>query len=181
MKMLFPVLLMLSATGFAQPSDFLILKKNKKPIQYFYAGSQIQFVTTTGAYRDALINQIKNDTLYLQEFLVQRLPTTLGTYIIDTAGSFRYAYHYNQVGSFGKPPNKGFDVSGSGAALLGGGVLLTLASGVSYIADKEKFSPELLVASAGLATAGYFMSRIGRKGMVIGKKYQLQYMNMTSK
>jgi len=181
MKMLFAVLLMLSTAGFAQPSDFLILKKNKKPIQYFYAGSQIQFMSTNGAYRDALINQIKNDTIYLQEFLVQRLPTTFGSYFIDTVGSFRYSYHYNQVGSFGKAQKKGFNVSGSGAALLGGGTLLTLASAVSYLADKEKFSPQLLIASAGLATAGYFMTRTGRKGMVIGKKYKLQYMNMTNK
>ena len=181
MKLLLCIIILLPLSGLCQPSDFLILKKNKKPLKYFYAGSQIQFVSTNGAYRDALINQIKNDTLYIQEFLVQRLATSFGSYFIDTVGSFRYSYHYNQVGSFGKAQKKGFNVSGSGAALLGGGTLLTLASGVSYLADKEKFSPQLLIASAGLATAGYFMSRTGKKGMVIGKKYKLQYMNMTSK
>ncbi len=166
---------------FAQPTDFLILKKGDKPLKNFYAGSQIEFMTVDGAYRNALITSINKDSIYLQEFLVRRLPTVYGSYINDTAGSFRYVYHYRQIGSFGKAAGKGFNVSGSGAALLGGSVLLTLASGVSYIADKDKFSPELLAAAVALGTAGYFMSRAGRKGIVIGKKYTLQYMNMTNK
>jgi len=66
--------------------------------------------------------------------------------------------------------------------LFGGGVLLTLGSGVVYVVDKEKFSAPLLLASAGLGTLGYFMSK-GKKGgnaMLIGKKYQLVYMDMSN-
>lgn len=172
---------LLGSLTFAQPTDFIILKKGDKPLKNFYAGSQIELMTVDGAYRNALITSIKKDSIYLQEFLVRRLPTVYGSYVNDTAGSFRYVYHYQQIGSFGKAAGKGFNVGGSGAALLGGGVLLTLASGVSYIADKDKFSPELLAGAVALGTAGYFMSRAGRKGIVIGKKYTLQYMNMTNK
>lgn len=178
MKWLLPLLLLLPFFGFTQSSDFIILKKGNHALKYFYAGTHIEFVATNDAYRDALITAIKNDSIYLQEFYVLRMPTTYGGFILDTAGSFRYTYHYNQVKSFGKKQKKGFNVSGSGAALLGGGVLLTLASGVSYLADKEKFSPQLLGAAVALATAGYFMSRSGSKGIVIGRKYTLQYMNM---
>ena len=67
----------------------------------------------------------------------------MGFYIVDTAGSFRYAYHYKQIGSIGKK-QKGFNVSGSGAALLGGGVVITLASGVVYLVDRQKFSPGII-------------------------------------
>jgi hypothetical protein len=179
MKYLLAALSILCYSSFAQPSDFIILKKNKKPVQYFYAGSQISFVSTSGAYRNALINAIKNDSIYLQEFLVQRVPTIYGSFILDTVGSFRFIYHYNQVKNFGKEKNKGFNVAGSGAALLGGGILLTVASAVSFIADKEKFSPQLLGASVILGSAGYFMSRSGKNGMEIGKKYSLHYMNMS--
>ncbi len=170
---------LVSSISFAQQNDFIILKKNGKPLQNFYAGIQIEFVTTNGAYRNALITAIKKDSIYLQEFLVRRIPTVFGTYINDTAGSFRFTYHYMQIKSFGRAAKKGFNVTGSGAALLGGGVLLTLASGVSYIADPEKFSPELLVGAVALGTAGYFMSRAGRKGIVVGKKYTIEYMRMT--
>lgn len=179
MKWLLNVLLLVSFTGGAQSSDFIILKKGNKTIRNIYSGTNIQFVSTSGAYRDALITGIKADSIYLQEFLVRRLPTVYGSYINDTAGSFRYTYHYNQVKSFGKPQKKGFNMSGSAAALMGGGALLTLASGVSYLADRDKFSPQLLGAALGLGGLGYLMSTTGRKGIIIGRKYTLHYMNMT--
>lgn len=181
MKSLLAAFLILSATAKAQPSDFIILKKKNRTIKTFYAGTNIQFTATNGAYRDALITGIRNDTIYLQEFYILKLPTSYGGFIIDTAGSFRYAYHYNQVKSFGPEAYKGFNINGSGAALFGGGVLLTLASGVSYLANKDQFSPELLVAAASLGTIGYFMSKAGSKGMVIGKKYRLHYMGVTAR
>jgi hypothetical protein len=163
----------------AQTSDILVLKKGSKSIARYYSGSHISFTADNGAYRDAEITRIKNDSIFLQEYLIRRIPTTLGFYINDTAGSFRFVYHYNQIKNMGQPRNKNFNVAGSGAALLGGGLLLTLASGVVYVADREKFSPALLGAAVGLATVGYFMSKSGSKGIVIGKKgYQFQYINM---
>lgn len=175
------LLLILRVSGTAQPSDFIILKKKDKTVRSFYAGTTIQFVTVNGAYRDALINKIQNDTLYIQEFLIRQVQTQLGFYVIDTAGSFRYAYHYKDIRIIGKP-QKGFNLRGSGSALLGGGILLTLASAVVFVADRDKFSPELMGAAAGLGVIGYFLSKSGGKGIVIGKKnYRLEYMNMTGK
>ncbi len=163
----------------AQGSDFIMLKKRNHTLQTYYTGSNIEFITTSGAYRNGLINSIKHDSIYMQEFVVRRIPTTFGTYILDTAGSFRYVYHYKEIKAFGKE-QKGFNVSGSGAALLGGGILLTFASGISYLIDKDKFSPGLLGAAVGLGTLGYFMSKSGSKGTVIGKRgYHLQYMGVS--
>ena len=174
------LLLAVSFSVYAQPSDFIILKKKRKTIKTMYAGTQAEFMTRNGAYRNGLINVIKNDTLYIQEFLIRRILTTLGTYIIDTAGSFRYKYHYNEINSFGPKPQKGFNLKGSGTSLMGGGVLLVLASGVVYLADRDSFSPELMGAAAGLAGLGYLMNLSGSKGSVIGRKgYAIEYMDMT--
>jgi hypothetical protein len=164
----------------AQPSDFIVLKKKGKTVRSYYAGTQIEFVSTGGAYRNALVNVIRNDTLYLQEFLVRQIPTTFGTYMLDTAGSFRYAYHYNEIASLGPKAKRGFNMQGSGASLFGGGILLLLGSGVVYLADREKFSPALMGGAAGLAALGYLMMKSGSKGTVIGKKgYSLHYVDMT--
>lgn len=177
---LLAIFLCISFSGYTQPSDFIILKKKGKTIHSYYAGTQMEFITTTGAYRNALINVIKNDTLFIQEFLVRQVPTTLGTYILDTVGSFRYAYHYNQVSSFGSKSQKGFNLRGSGASLMGGGILLVVASGVVYVADKDKFSPELMGAAAALTGVGYLLNRSGSKGIVVGKNgYTVEYMDMT--
>jgi hypothetical protein len=182
MKLLLPILLFTSAASFAQYADFIQLKKKNKPVATFYSGMNISFTAQSGTGITALINGIQNDTLYLQEFIVQYLPTNFGTYIIDTAGSYRYKYHYNQIAAIGKKEKTNFNTRGSGAALFGGGALLTLASGVVYFADIKKFSLQLLLASVGLGTLGYFMAK-GSKGggMMIGKKYKLVYMNMSNK
>ncbi len=183
MKFFLPILLFVSTASFAQSADFIILKKHNKTIQTFYSGTSISLTTESGSYINALINGIKNDTLYLQEFIIRYLPTTIGTYIIDTAGSYRYKYHYNHVAAIGRKERTNFNTRGSGAALFGGGVLLTLASGVVYIADRKKFSAPLLLTSVGLGTLGYFMAKgkKGGSGMIIGKKYRLVYMNMSNK
>ena len=183
MKLFFPILLCLSTASFSQSADFIQLKKNNKTITTFYSGGNIAFTAQSGAFINATINGIKNDTLYLQQFIIRYLPTTFGTYIIDTAGSYHYKYHYKQIVVIGQKEKTNFNTRGSGAALFGGGVLLTLASGVVYVADRKKFSAPLLLASVGLGTIGYFLAK-GKKsgsGMLIGKKYKLVYMNMSNK
>lgn len=182
MKFLLPILLIISINSFSQSADFIQLKKNNKLITTFYSGMNISFTTDGGTNMTALINGIKHDTVYLQEFIVQYLPTSYGAYIIDTIGSYRYKYHYNQIAAIGKKEKTNFNTKGSGGALLGGGSLLTLGSGVVYLADRKKFSLPLLLASVGLGTLGYFMAKGSNgNGMVIGKKYKLVYMNMSNK
>ena len=183
MKFLFLFIFFFSANVYGQSADFIQLKKNNKTITTYYSGMHIAFSADTGAYLDALINGIKDDTLYLQEFIIRYLPTNIGTFIVDTVGSYRYKYHYRQIVAIGQKAKTNFNTKGSGAALLGGGVLLTLGSGVVYLADREKFSPALLLAAVGLGTLGYFMAKGKKNGnaILIGKKYKLVYMDMGNK
>lgn len=181
MKFFIPLLLLISVTAYSQSADFISLKKHGKTIKTFFAGSNIDFTTTSGAYISALVTGIKNDSVYLQEFIIQYIPSTIGTYILDTLGSYHYKFHYNQIKAIGQWKKAGFDKTGSGASLFGGGVLLTLASGVVYLVDRDKFSAPLLIAAASLGTIGYFLAKSGGKGILIGKKYQLVYMNMSEK
>lgn len=180
MKLILPALLFISLSSFSQTADFITVKKKGRTIQTFFAGRNIEFVSSSGAYINASINGIANDTLFLQEFVVQRLLTTFGTYILDTLGSYHYKFHYNQIAALGKKEKRGFNKSGSGASLFGGGVILTIASGVVFLADRDKFSAPLLLASAGLGAFGYFLLKSGGKPLTIGKKYTLQYMNMSA-
>ena len=169
----------ISFTAAAQPSDFIILKKKGKTVKNIYAGSNFEFTTKTGAYRNGLLKRIYNDSIQVQEFQVRHIPTTVGGVIYDTVGSFSYNYHYLDIHALGKT-RKGFNVSGSGYTLMGGSALLIVESGVSYLMDEDKFSPELLIAAVGLGGVGYLLSKVGAKGTVIGRKgYALQYMDVT--
>jgi hypothetical protein len=180
MKFFLPVLLFTALSSFSQTADFITVKKKGKTIQTIFAGRNLEFVTSSGAYINAFINGISNDTLFMQEFVVQRLPTTFGTYILDTLGSYRYKFHYNQVAALGKKQKRGFNIQGSGSSLFSGGIVLTVASGVVFLVDRDNFSAPLLIAAAGLGTFGYFLMKATGKPITIGKKYTLQYMNMTA-
>jgi len=174
-RILFFLLFLTGYQSFAQSSDVLLLNKRKKTIKRYYAGTNIELTTTTGIHINAQVSKIKNDTLFLNQYVVRQTPTQLGVYILDTVTTYHYAYHYNQIQAIGKNSNK-FNWSASGGALFGGGLLLVIANGVVFLVDQEKFSPALMIASAALATIGYVMVKSGGKGMVIGKKYSLVYM-----
>ena len=164
---------------FAQASDFILLKKRNITIATYFSGGTISFTTNTGAFMEANILRIKNDTLFLKEYIVKLAMTQLGVYILDTLGSYLHSYHYKEIFSIAKT-GRHFDVGASGAALMGGGILITLASGVVFLADNKKFSPELLVAGIALGGLGYILSKQGGKGMVLGKKYKLEYIQAQS-
>jgi len=172
------LLLLIANQTFAQSSDVILLKRHKKTVKRYFSGTDIDLTTNTGVYLSAQIVKIKSDSLFLRHFDIRQVPTQLGVYILDTVATYYYKYHYNQIKAIGKTGRR-FNLSGSGASLLGGGILLTLASGVVFLVDRDKFSPALLIASASLATVGYVMSKTGGKGMIIGKKYSMVYLGIS--
>jgi hypothetical protein len=174
MKTILAIILIFSlGKANAQASDFILLKKKGRTVKTYFAGSQITFTSTNGANIEANILAVKNDSLFLQQYITRPVMTAMGFYILDSS-FYYYTYHYNQIAAIGKTGRR-FDWGGSGGALMGGGLLLAVGSGVVYLADNKKFSPELLIASVGLFGVGYLLSRTSGKGMVIGKKYSLEY------
>jgi len=169
---------MIALVAASQGNDFLLLKKGDRTIQSFFAGSKINFVSASGAGVEAYIQSIQNDTLYLKQFITRAVPTQLGVYVLDT--SFYYSrYHYNQIHAFGKTGRR-FNWAGSGAALMGGGFLLTVASGVVYLTDKKRFSIELLGAAVVLTGVGYLLLKQKSDAMEDGRKYKLNYIKASA-
>jgi hypothetical protein len=178
-RLLLFIFILISGKIFAQASDFILLQKHNQTVASFYKGNDISFVTTSGAAIDAQITAIRNDSIFLAQYIIQQVPTNAGVNILDTVGSYPYQFNYNEIKSINLP-GRHFDVSASGASLFGGGILLFVGSGVVYLADKKDFSPILMIAGAALATIGYFLSRKSSDGYTIGKKYKLTYIDVTS-
>jgi hypothetical protein len=177
-RILLILLLLVGLQAFSQTSDVLLLKKNNKTIERYFAGTNIDLTTINGVYISATITKIKNDSLFLKQFVIRQIPTQLGVYVLDTVATYYYQYHYNQIKAIGKTGSR-FNLSGSAASLIGGGALLTLAGGVVFLIDREKFSPGLMIASVSLAAIGYVMAKTGGRGMVIGKKYSFVYLGIS--
>jgi hypothetical protein len=161
----------------AQASDFILFKKKGITQKTYFTGSTINFTSSNGAAIEANILAIRNDSLLLRQYITRPVMSQLGVYVLDTS-FYYYQYHYKDIAAIGRTGRR-FDWVSSGGALMGGGLLLTVASGVVYLADNKRFSPELLGAAVGLTGVGYLLSRSGGKGMVIGKKYSMEYIRVT--
>jgi hypothetical protein len=174
MKQIFLIVcLFFSIQVFGQSSDFILFKNKSRTIATWFPETYVKFTDKSGAYVEGRIMAIKNDSLFIKEYMIRQMPTQLGVYILDTT-YYYYQNHYSQVKSIGKS-GRHFDWAASGGVLMSGGILLTVASGVVYLADNNKFSPQLLIAAVGLAGVGYLLSKQSGKGIVIGKKYSLVY------
>ncbi|MEO9071094.1 MAG: hypothetical protein ABI261_08665 [Ginsengibacter sp.] len=161
-------------------SDLLILKKSYHTVETFFPGSEMTFSTSSRFYK-AYVSSIKNDSVFLIQYDVRPIPTTLGIYILDTVSTYRFAINYHDIISFGKS-RSGFDLNSSGAALFGGGILLTTAGLVTWIFTKPNTqyhaSPQLIIGAAVLAGIGYLLMKSGNKNMKLGKKYSLDYIKV---
>lgn len=180
MKTLFLVLIGLLLFYFSksQSSDLLILKKNDRTMKSFFPGTEIMFNTSSGNY-DGFITSIYHDSLFLIQYDIRQIPTSLGVYMLDTVARYRFAVNYKEITSFGKDRNKKFNWAGSGSVLIGGGALLALVGMGTWIFTKPNTqyyaSPYLVGGAALLAGIGYLISKSSGRQIVLGKKYSLVY------
>ena len=167
-------------TACAAQNDLLILKKNNRTVESFFPGSEMNF-STNERYYDAYVTSIEKDSVYLVQYDVRRVYTRLGVFVLDTVAQYHFAINYHQIVSFGKK-RKNFDWNSSGAALFGGGTLLTAAGLVTWIFAKPNTRyyarQELVIGAAAIATVGYFLMKSGNKNLILGKKYTLHYIKM---
>lgn len=165
----------------AQSSDILILKKDLRTIKTFFPGNEINFTTGSGFY-NGNITSINRDTLFIIQYDIRQRPLGFGGYYLDTVASYRYGINYKQIKAFDKRSDKKFNWSGSGGALLGGGILLTTVGLGTWIFAKPNTryyaSPYFIGGAALLGGIGYLLIKSGNKGLQIGKKYSLQYVHM---
>ena len=177
----FTILAFASVSCSAQPSDLLILKKNNRTLQTFFPGNEIHFSTYSGYYT-GIIKSIDRDSLFLIYYDIRQMPTNLGVYVLDTVATYPFAVNYHQIVALGKMKNNKFDWSASGGALLGGGLLLTAVGLGTWLFTKPNSryyaSPYLVGAAAILGGIGYLLLKSGNKGMILGKKYSLDYIKV---
>lgn len=169
------------AAVFSQPSDFLIIKKGQTTVKSFFAGSNIGFETDKGFYAGQ-INTIQKDSLFLTQFDVRQLMTTLGFYILDTVATYQLSFSYKDIIKIPIQKRRGFDLASSGGSLFGGGVLITafgLGTWIFTKSDSRYYaSPKLVICAAALAGVGYLLMRSNSAKYTIGKRYRLEYIKV---
>ena len=172
------ILLFSSCLVFAQ-SDLLVLKKHGRIIESFFPGSEIYFSTADRNY-NAYVTSIERDSIFLVQYDIRRQYTNFGVYVLDTVGQYHYGVGYKEINGFLKERSN--FVSGSGGALMGGGVVLATAGLATWVFARPNTRyyarPELVIGAAALAGIGYLMTKTGGKALRLGKKYSLHYIKV---
>lgn len=166
---------------YSQSSDILLLKKkNGRTVKSYFSGSFIYFIDRSGREMSGNIKKIERDTLFIQYFDVRRAYNRWGTSVSDTVTSYLFRYHYNEIKSIPKSTTA-FEFVRDGTIFMIGGVGYAALHLINSAIQHEEVVGKTVAIAGGVAAAGFIMRTLRKKSYVIGKKYNLQYVNMQSR
>lgn len=193
LRLFIPILLIsLSIAAFAQPSDYIVLKKkNNRTLKTYFQGTFISAVTYTGFNLNGIIREIKSDSVFIEQQEVRQVPTQFGVPALDTV-VYTIRLHYTEIRAFFYTSNK----AGMGRKRnYGGGLLqnIMIIGGTGFIAlelvntiyrgeslsDGNKLT--VLAIAAGVAVTGFLWKQLQNRSTRAGTKYKVIYVNMGSK
>lgn len=187
-----PILLLISFpfVAFAQPSDYIVLKKkNNRTLKTYFPGTFISAATYTGFNLNGIIKEIKNDSVFIEQQEVRQVPTQFGVPALDTV-IYTIRLHYQEIRVFFYTSNKPGATRSRGGGLLqnimiagGAGFIVLELVNTAYrgesLSDGNKLT--LLAIAAGVAATGFFWKQLQNKNSRDGKKYKVVYVSMAPK
>ncbi|MBV9961167.1 MAG: hypothetical protein JO072_02870 [Parafilimonas sp.] len=166
-------------SSFAQ-SDFIQLKKHNKVIQSWFKGNYIYVQLQNEQWINAVIYNIKDDSLYLRPYRVYTYANRLGLPFLDTTFYGLMPVHYSYLYAFPKE-DEGFSYVKNGLIfdIAGGGYLLlntinTLTSGDDLFAADN--IPKITIAT-GVLALGIILGVTHKPNYIVGKKYHIEYIS----
>lgn len=163
----------------AQTSDFISLKKRGRTIKNFYKGTFIEFVHKNGSHVYGTVDRVFKDSLYMVQHDVRMIPNRWGTQSADTVATYSMRFHYKDIVAFPKEP-KGFEFIRNGTLFMIGGVAYAFLHTTNGLIQKQKIEPSVIAISGGVALIGLGMKKLRKYYYPLGRKYQLEYINLTS-
>ena len=163
----------------AQNSDILLLQKHHKTVSTWLRGYTFNFYTTDHSFVSAVIDSVKNDSLYLAQYQVNTHTNLMGMVTTDTVKKYILLFSLADIGSV--PANRRrSNVLGNGTIfLVAGGAYLAL-NVINTIADGDPVFGEdnlsHLALGASLLGIGIIQRLIHHRTdeYRIGKKYRFK-------
>ncbi|RFM30271.1 hypothetical protein [Deminuibacter soli] len=159
--------------------DFVLLKKGDRTIERYYSGSNIYIYTTYDQYLKGIVDKCRNDSIFIKVQSTEMVPTMYG--------SKPELINWGTTGVALKEiaivPHKRISMASVGNTLVGAAFIAGGIIGINSIHTTEK--GDYAIAYFATAGLGFLVSQIHffkqRKplGYTIGKKYHLEYVNMT--
>ena len=186
-----PILLItLSFMVSAQPSDYIVLKKkNNRTLKTYFPGTFLSALTYTGFTLNGVIKEIKNDSVFIEQWEVRQVPTQFGVPALDTI-VYTIRMHYQEIRQYLYTTNR------SGASRRrGGGMIqqIMIIGGTGFIvlelvntlyrgeslSDGNKLT--VMAIAAGIAATGMLWKHLQSRGEKSVKKYKVIYVDMSAK
>lgn len=162
----------------AQKGHLLLLKDRGVTIRSFSVGDYVNFQFSNGQWLTAYVTAIKEDTIQINQFALQRVMTMFGTYGEDTLKLGKMLLHINEIKAFAKDRGHYNSVITNGTFLQVGGLgymLLNVAN--SLIKNdpvlEQKNIPKL-IGGAVAVVAGKLLQKANPNYRPIGKRYSLE-------
>jgi len=162
-------------------ADFFQLKKKDKVLKTWYKDNDIYFQLKNGQWVNAVIHNIRDDSLYLRPYQVQTFINRLGLNYLDTTFYGLMTIHINSIHAFPKE-DEGFSYVKNGAIfkIAGGGYLLlnvinTLSANEPVFGEDNL--PKVGIA-VGVIAVGVVLGLTHKSAYIIGKKYHLEYISV---
>jgi hypothetical protein len=180
----FLILLFITCPGFSQASDFIsIRKKNNRTVKTYFPGVRIKFQTTYFREVEGLIVQIKNDSVFVKEWDIRVVPTSLGVTVIDTAGSFITGVHYKEIKVvYWDKRKKVHELVTNGTLLMIGGTGYAALNVINGAYLKQPITStknvQSLAIALGTAGTGFLLNRLSNKESKFERKYRVHYIRM---
>lgn len=195
LRLILPILLIsFSLMAFAQPSDYIVIKKrNNRTLKTYFPGIFISAVTYTGFTLSGIIKQIKNDSVFIEQQEVRQVPTQFGVPALDTI-VYTIRLHYEEIRAFYYTSNKASSGSGMKRSFVGGKLpRIMLLGGAGFIvlelintayrneslSDGNKLT--VLAIAAAVAATGFLWQHLQNRSTDAGTKYKVVYVNMAIK
>ena len=183
------VILLVVLLGFtchvqAQSNDFILLKKKGKTVRRLFAGEYILAAIDGAGPYELVIREVYKDSVRLMGYSLEQNATAYGGFYIDTAARYYITKPYQSITAFYNNRNKKFNFGGSGGTMMAAGFLGLLITGVNAVYLKQPLftggTPWFAAGSVALAGVGYLLYKASIKPIIIGKKYQLVYVKVSS-
>ena len=191
LRLFLPILLAtLSFMASAQPSDYIVLKKkNNRTLKTYFPGTFLSAVTYTGFTLNGVIKEIKNDSVFIEQFDVRQVPTQFGVPALDTV-VYTLRLHYQEIRKWLYETDR----SGGGRR-RGGGLIqqIMIVGGIGFIVLEvvntiyrgESFSDgnklTAMGIAAGIVATALLWKHLQNRGERTGKKYKVIYVKMSGK
>lgn len=175
---------------FSQQPDFIVLKKrNGRTVKTYYTGAFISAVTYNGFNINGFIKDIRNDSLIILQQERRLMATELGSALDTFSYTLGVDYHeierFNYTSRYTWGRKRGFaQVTLPRLMMIGGAgyVLLELIN-TAYRNDSLKDGKKLTAMgiAAGVAMAGFTISKLVNGNNKAGKKYKVIYVKGTGR